>query len=202
MVKRSSNRTAFPLFTVDISERDSGTGDYIHQEDRQRWDAITKGFPKRAMPIVEYVQPYNLQREGKDPRYGALALLSAFQNADKHRRLSLIVGGLRSPTIWYQITVNRKLRVRLPRIPDDGRLRPGAVVHRAPGPFPPGMYVEAEGTVDVMIGDGRGWQYYSCPAIFEAMVRDVTGVLDKLESYAIHAPPSGHAKSSAYTEAD
>jgi hypothetical protein len=183
MVRRSSQRTAFPLFTTDLHEQDPITGDYLHGEDRERWEAMTKGFPKRAMPIVEFVQPYHMRRQGRDPRYGALALLRVFQNADKHRRLALIVGGFQSPIIWYQLTPTRKRRVPNPRIPDDGRLPPRAPVHRSLDPLPSGVYVEAEGIVDVMIGDGRRREYYSCPGIFRSMIKDVSGVLDQLEPY-------------------
>jgi len=188
MVRRSTNRTAFPLFTTDPYERDPLTGDYLHGEARERWETITKGFPKRAMPIVEFVQPYHFKKQGRDPRYGALALLRALQNADKHRRLAIIVGGLRSPIIWYQLTPTKKRRARLPRVPDDGRLPPRTAVHRSLDPLPPDVKMEAEGTVDVMIGDGRRREYYSCPGIFGAMINNVAGVLDQLEEFAVHTP--------------
>jgi hypothetical protein len=189
MVRRATRQTAFPLFTVDPHEQDPVTGEYLHREDRDRWLAMTKGFPKRAIPTVELVQAYHLKRHGRDPRYGALALLRAFQNADKHRRLAVIVGGFSGPIIWYQVGPAKKLRARLPRLPDDGRLKPREALHRSVDPLPPGVYMEAEGTVDVMVGDGRRREYYSCPWIFEAMIRDVAGVIDQLRDYAVHAPP-------------
>ncbi|HXB14744.1 MAG TPA: hypothetical protein VNV44_03275 [Solirubrobacteraceae bacterium] len=189
MVRRATWQTAFPVFTVDPNERDATTGDYLHPEDRDRWHGITKGFPKRAMPIVERVQPYHFKRHGRDPRYGALALLRAFQNADKHRRLAFIVSGLENPVMWYWTGLVTKKRVPYERIPEDGRLPPSTVVYRGSQPLPPHMHMEAEGVLDVMIGDGTSREYYSCPGIFEGMVRDVRGILDRLEPYATHLPP-------------
>jgi hypothetical protein len=193
MVRRPTNNTAFPIFGTDIEQLDgAGTG-YLHADDRARWERITKGFPKGAMPIVERAQPYRHRREGRDPQYVSIALLRTFQNADKHRRLVLVVSGLRDPIIWFDLGNRRKKRVRLPGIAGDRRLGPGTVIGRNAEPLPPNVKMEAEGTLDIMIGDSKRRRspdvaFHSCPDVFESMIQDVTGLLDLLESYAIHTP--------------
>jgi hypothetical protein len=184
-----SRRTAFPIFADDIDELDPLTDKHLYPEARRRWKSLTKGFPAGAMPIAERAQPYRHRREGRDPQYAAMALLGAFQNADKHSRLVMVLSGLKEPTIWFNVGETRKVRARLPRLPPNRMLGPRAVVARDPEPLPGHMQMEAEGTLDITIGDGESGAYYSCPDIFESMVRDVHGLLDGLEEFAIHVPP-------------
>jgi hypothetical protein len=185
---KRTRRTAFPMFTIDPNERDPSTGNYLHKRARRRWGEVTKGIPESAMAIVERAQAYKLRLLGLDPRYGALALLHTFQNADKHSRLMFVVGGLHDPTIWHAVSPATKRRVRLPRLPPDRRLPPNAIVRLGDEPLPPEMNMEAEGTVDVMLGDGRNGAYMSCPYIFEAMISDTTRVAADLEAFASHLP--------------
>jgi hypothetical protein len=49
---------------------------------------------------VERFQSYKFLRQGLDPKYGSFSILSAFQNADKHRNLVLVGNGLRDPMVW------------------------------------------------------------------------------------------------------
>lgn len=201
--------TAFPIFTTDPDETDPTTGNYLHKSDRAKWKAMTKGFPQGTMEVVVRAQPYQLGSQGLDPQYGSLALLRTFQNADKHNRLVVVVAGLHDPTIWFNLSPIGKRRVPLRRIPPDRRLPPRAVVRIADRPLPPDVEMEAEGTVDVMIGDGQSGAYMSCPFVFEAMIRDVNRVLDDLEAFAVHLPPgnafgavASSVPASAYTEID
>jgi hypothetical protein len=185
-----TRKTAFPIFRDDIDQLDPLTNKHLHSEARVRWEAITKGFPEGAMPIVKQVQPYRHLREGRNPEYAAMALLGAFQNADKHSRLAFVLHGLKEPIIWFNVgPTRRKVRARLPRLDPDRMLGPGAVVARDPEPLPSHMEMEAEGTLDITIGDGESGAYYSTPDIFESMMTDVRGLLDGLEEYAVHVPP-------------
>jgi hypothetical protein len=180
--------TAFPLFAQDINELDALTGKHLHRKARKRWLSITKGFPQEAMPMVEYVQAYHLKGQGLDPQYASLSLLRTFQNADKHSRLVFVVSGLRDPTSWVTTNEIRKRRVPLPRVPPDRVLPPRTAVRIASHPLPANVKMEIEGAVEVMIGDGESGAYFRCPFIFEAMIRDTTGVLDRLEEFAVHLP--------------
>jgi hypothetical protein len=194
LVREPSERTAFPIFTDDLEARDPITGKYLHRSARKRWKAMTKGFPERAMPTIERAQPYRHLREGRDPQYASLALLRVLQNADKHKRLMLIVSGLQSPIIWYNVAPGRKNRARLPRVAEDRRLGPGTPVGRSRDPLPPHMNMEVEGTLDILIRDRaqmpepvQSRPLYSCPDIFASMIRDIVGLIERLEQYAVHA---------------
>ena len=190
------DRTAFPIFTDDIDAIDPDTGKYLHRKARRKWKALTRGFPEGAMTIIEEAQPYMHSREGRDPQYAALALLSVLQNADKHKRLVLVVSGLRDPIVWFNTGPGRKRRAPLRRVPENRRVGPRTVVGRAREPLASHMNMEAEGTLDIMIGDREPspeWSFddpfYSCPFVFESMIRDLDGLIERLDRYVLDPSP-------------
>jgi hypothetical protein len=195
MTAKPNGRTAFPIFTDDIHVRDPRTRKYRHPDARRRWRDMTKGFPKGAMPIVEAAQPYMHRREGRNPKHAALALLGALQNADKHNRLILVISGLRSPVIWVNVRPGTKRRMPNPPVPEHRRLPQGAPVSLSADPLPPEMSMEAEGVLDVMIGDRKRGKapssadpFYSFPVVFEKMIADLSNLVRDLQKYAIHIP--------------
>ena len=193
MTAKPNRSTAFPIFTDDIDARDPGSRKYLHRDARKAWKAMTKGFPEGAMPIVEAAQPYMHRREGRDPQHAALALLGSLQNADKHNRLILVVSGLRNPVVWVNTGRSKKVRISDRRLPEHRRLAPGTPVRRGPDPLPSEMSMEAEGTLDVMIGDRKRGQglsaadpFYAFPVVFEKMIADLSGLIRDLRQCAVH----------------
>jgi hypothetical protein len=54
--------------------------------------------PPEVDAVIRSVQPYQVALDGStNPHNHALAILNDFQNADKHRELTLISGGVESP---------------------------------------------------------------------------------------------------------
>lgn len=96
---RRKYKASFPIFTVDPEKVHPGDeeGDAARLE---AWKHRTTGMSDKAMAVVRSVQPYNaqppahLQHIPLGPEDHALALLSAFQNADKHRQLITIADAL------------------------------------------------------------------------------------------------------------
>jgi hypothetical protein len=177
-------RTAFPLFTDDLDEIDPTTGKHIHSDGRALWSRMTRGFPEGAMPIMEMVQPYKHGRVGKDPKNVSLARLSAYQNADKHRHLMIVTSGVRPFTVSLMgADGSHRMEVDHDPIPKGFMVGDGAVVGRTSEPLGPEMKMEAEGTLKVQIGDGRGADYMPCIEVFEAMITDVAGIFPLLEPF-------------------
>ncbi len=175
-----SKRTAFPIFTDDIEAKDPATGRYLYPEARAAWQRKTAGADAAAMGVVKRFQPYNLTLQGLDPQYSSLAILGAFQNADKHRQLVLVSNGLRDPVV-RQIHLDGRRVVVEPEEPlgPDRVLRNRTVVGASL--VATQVTMEAEGVLDVLIGDAEHAAYHSCPGALETMLRDVGRVLDELE---------------------
>jgi hypothetical protein len=177
---KQSKSTAFPIFTNDIEARDPASGKYLHPKSRSSWSNKTKGAPGTAMAIVKRFQPYNLTHEGLDPKYASLAILAALQNADKHRQLVLVSNGLRDPVVRQVHPDGRRVVVEPeePRGPDRV-LRNRTVV--GVSLIATQVKMEAEGALEVLIGDARHGAYHACPDALETMSRDVERVLNELE---------------------
>lgn len=77
--------TSFPILTEDLS-LDQRVYPCTRPccDPRARWRHTIDGVPKAAITIIESAQPYH---NGPDAKINALALLSCFDNADKHRKL-------------------------------------------------------------------------------------------------------------------
>jgi hypothetical protein len=178
--EQRTKSTAFPIFTDDIEAINPVTGKNLHPKSAASWRRKTKGAPENAMAIVKRFQPYQFLQEGLDPQYNSLAILGAFQNADKHRQLVLVSNGLRDPVVWRVGLDGSRVRVEPGEpVPPDHVLRNRTVVGFSP--VATQVKMEAEGSLDVLIGDGADRAYHSCPDALETMVRDVGRVLDELE---------------------
>jgi hypothetical protein len=175
-----TRHTAFPIFTDDINERDA-SGKYVQPKARQAFRRKTSHVPQRAMAAVEWAQPYNLERQGLDPQYGALAILSAFQNADKHRQLVLLSSGLRAPVVWQVHPDGHRVRVEPdPPLPPNHVLGDRAEVGASL--VATQVKMEAEGALDILIGNRLDGPYHACPDALEAMIRNVEDVLARFEA--------------------
>jgi hypothetical protein len=177
-------RCQFPIFTCDVDERDPLTGEYLHRKDRGRWDRMTQGITHDALAVIKWKQPYNFHTQGRDPRDSPMAILSELQNADKHRKLTVLGRGLTDPAVGY--TLPNGVATQLPQdpLPEGAMLPDGAVVERCPPDDPTAhMKMHVEGTVNVAIAEGPEGPFRGCPRIFELMIRDAFDCAEKLEPF-------------------
>jgi len=104
VLNRRKDKASFPIFLIDPEQ--SHPGDEEGDTDRrERWETRTRGMPPRALAVIRNFQPYNakpppeLMDIGLVPADTVLAVLSAFQNADKHKRLVTTAIGLIPETL-------------------------------------------------------------------------------------------------------
>jgi hypothetical protein len=93
--RKYRHKVGFPICTEDPLLRDKTSGSYLNVEEARKWQSMTKGLPSDCVAALKTLQPYHAAREHRKPAsIHALALLSALQNADKHRELIGILVGL------------------------------------------------------------------------------------------------------------
>jgi hypothetical protein len=146
---------SFPIFTDDIWERD-GNGTYLerHADARDTWHRITGGVNAKALAIIKGAQPYNAQTSdpaGIGVKNHVLALLSSYQNADKHRELAIVGGHLAPSRIVYVTDDGQRFAQTDPDVLNV-LLEHDAEVESLPGIDPGTVNMEIGGTVEVLIG--------------------------------------------------
>jgi hypothetical protein len=93
--RKHRRKVSFPIFVTDPFARDETSGDYLDAKAACRWLSLTSGLPDDCIAALKVLQPYEAAAlHGQVAGHHALALLSAFQNADKHRELVDAVFGL------------------------------------------------------------------------------------------------------------
>lgn len=95
------SKAGFPIFTTRPFD---DQGDLLDNEVGEAWAKLTKGLIPIHRAIIEHLQPYQpadqevidfCNQHGLHPKeLAGLALLSKFDNADKHRRLLTVAQGL------------------------------------------------------------------------------------------------------------
>lgn len=161
----------FPAYTFDPMRR---------EKTRNRWASMTAGIDERFMNVIREVQPYLAD----EPDRHALAVLTAYSNADKHRVLTPVALGvseamserLKLDPIDLEITGSATLR-------QDIILGEGVEVLRFPvrktGPDP---HVDIYGHLAVSMAFGDDLT----PATGFAMVgASVQGVVEALADLAV-----------------
>jgi hypothetical protein len=103
-----------------------------------------KGMPRQARAVIKSHQPY---RSGANAALHWLALLSAFDNADKHRNLIVTAGGL----VNASVSVLARGRVVSQKTGAEFRYRDTEIAHfgwpESPPLTDPEVNVKVEGTV-------------------------------------------------------
>jgi hypothetical protein len=169
--RKRRHSVSFPIFTEDPLARDERGGDYLHAEKARKWLSITKGLPDECVAQLTTLQPYHphgLPGERYAPKNHSLTILSALQNADKHRELVPALTGL-SQT---EATIAGEVSGVVPT------LRDGAVLVRAEAK----MEVKVESAASVGVGgDDTVWNIDEFLARIGAFVRDE--VLPRLEPF-------------------
>lgn len=93
--RKERYRVSFPVLKVDPLARREGSGDYVDSEAAGRWMSLCNRLPDDCIAPLMALQPHYASALHRRPaEHHALALLSSFQNADKHRELVDAVAAL------------------------------------------------------------------------------------------------------------
>lgn len=167
-VNRKS-KTSFPINTKDPVAIDPQSGDYLDAEAARFWLSQIKGLPADCVTALKWLQPFEAANAlGKPADDHPLAILSALQNADKHRQLVGVTTGLQQATL----TVAGVAFSALPILVD------GAVVEVSPTQ----VQVDVEGHAVVGVGGGqkvRGF-YEFIDRLFNFILNEVLPRLEPL----------------------
>jgi len=162
---------SFPIFTTDPLARDETSGDYLHADEAGKWLSITKGPPDDLVAQLTALQPYapnDLPGQRYSPKNHSLAILSALQNADKHRELVPAITGLSQA----EATIDREVSGVVPT------LRNRAILVRSVAK----VQVKIEGSASIGIRGGKTvWAVDEFLARMGTFVRDE--VLPRLEPF-------------------
>lgn len=74
----------------------------LNDEEQRKFESMTRDMAPEAVAAIEYVQPYNVANRTSriNPEsVEALFALNALQDADKHRSLAVLVGGISHPRV-------------------------------------------------------------------------------------------------------
>jgi len=88
--KERGTHTSFPIETDDPWRVNAEGAFVFDKKRRERFSQQTRGMDDEAVTIVKDLQPYKFP----EPANMALAMISAFDNADKHKRLILFGSGI------------------------------------------------------------------------------------------------------------
>jgi hypothetical protein len=100
--RKRKSKASFPICITDPLATDQATGDYLDTEAATGWLSRTQGLPNDCVAAITRLQPHDAATHHHMPaRTHPLAILSAFQNADKHRELVPVVTGLAKAQVTY-----------------------------------------------------------------------------------------------------
>jgi len=182
---RRKPHASFPIFIIDPEQ--------VHPEDpkgdadrRSRWDTATSGMKPETLAVVRAFQPYNAKKPAMYadvnfvPQDAIFAVFSAFNNADKHRKLVTTVSGLEPDflTVMDRQTGAQPLR-GLPSL-DVGHLgQDGAVIANESAP----VKVQAMGATVIAAGISQNERgpYRRLPDFMTNTVANARRLMDNLE---------------------
>jgi hypothetical protein len=149
----------FPLLDVDIWEKDS-SGEFITSDDKRRasFDRAVQGLDDPTIALVKQLQPYWGANDELDVKRHPLGILGRFDNADKHRQLVLLSGGVAN--LVATTTVRGGRLTQAPPAPEGGGyVADGAVIvnfgwFNAPPLQESEVNVEISGTPEIAVDIG------------------------------------------------
>jgi len=169
--RKHRRKVSFPIHSTDPLARDPTSGDYRNAEAASRWLALCHCLPDDCIAPLTRLQPYYagaLHRGNAE--HHALALLSGFQNADKHRELVDTVVNLTK----IELDINGETTYVVPAFND------GTVV--VTGSYEK-MDVKVKGVASV--GIQRGKETWGFDMMIDRLVKFVAdAVLPSLEPFA------------------
>jgi hypothetical protein len=97
--KERTEATGFPIVYKDIFARDKD-GEFVVKDAkaRENFDRSIRGIDPSARAIVILSQPYHV---GEQARLWTLGIINRIDNADKHRALTEIGGGVTRPIVHF-----------------------------------------------------------------------------------------------------
>jgi hypothetical protein len=167
--RKYRHKVSFPIHRTNPLARDEASGDYLNTEAARHWRALADCLPDDCFAALTVLQPYEaaaLHRQRA--HHHALTLLSAFQNADKHRELIDAIAGLTK----VEVDINGETTYAVPTFKD------GTIVVASPEK----MDVKVKGVAT--IGLKRGNEAWSFDMLVERLTAFVTDeVLPRLEPF-------------------
>jgi hypothetical protein len=179
----------FPLCDVDIWAKDS-SGEFISRDDKRRasFTNAVEGLEAPAVAIIEELQPYAMANDGFDAKLHPLGILGKFDNADKHRQLVLLSGGVAN--LVATTTARGERLTQAPPIPEGGGyVADGAVCvnfgwFNAPPLEESEVDVKISGTPEIAVNIGIAGGIMPVRTAVEIIIRNVKEeVLPALESF-------------------
>ena len=87
--------SGFPLNDVDIWAKDAA-GEFVSRDHKRRasFTNAVEGLEAPAIALIKELQPYSMANDGFDAKLHPLGILGRLDNADKHRELVLLSGGV------------------------------------------------------------------------------------------------------------
>lgn len=182
----------FPILFEDIWARDS-YGNLVFQDAERRQTEVQSmltGLHPTARAFVIGAQPYHL---GDNAHRWPVGLISRLENADKHRRLITVGGGIRKPMITWKLKGETETRPY--NLSSEGYLKEGTIIgwewDEGGSPFlsPSEVEMECRGAAEVMIQitDMRTNQpvYFALYPTMLGTIKDVRRFLRILEPFVI-----------------
>jgi hypothetical protein len=177
-------QASFPILMIDPGA-DTANAD-ADRTRRDYWGRATMGMQSAAVDVIRAVQPFRaevpdgMKRFNLNPEDHVLAVLRAFQNADKHRRLVTAIEGLRPIRVTATNTASGEVQDITPDLADNHLGGNGATIHRGREE----MSIDAIGAVAVAIGisESRTGPFRQIPDFPYELLRTVGRVADDLEA--------------------
>jgi hypothetical protein len=188
LVPRNRRRkTGFPIFEKSPFDK---AGNPLDNDDGKRWVALTTGLKDRPLTIIRALQPFHRPPQetidfcrinGLDPAdINGLAMLSRFDNADKHRELVTVASGIEDGVVT--VTINGvNVDTQLYGFREDGS--PLTKVHVGSLPQQAKVHVRVRAVVRVALEVRKERGVTGLPGTLEKLighVRDICGSLGPL----------------------
>ena len=178
----------FPLNDVDIWAKDA-SGEFISRDDKRRasFTSAIQGLEAPAIALIKELQPYWGANDPLDTKLHPLGILGKFDNADKHRELVLLSGGVAN--LVATTTARGGRLTQAPTAPEGGGyVADGAVCvnfgwRNAPPLEESEVNVEISGTPEIAVSIGVTGGIMPVRLAVEIIVRNLKEeVLPALES--------------------
>jgi len=184
-------KASFPILFDDIWARDTNGDFVIDDADRRtNFESAIAGLVPEARTLVVQVQPYHF---GTDRFVWPIGIISRLENADKHRTLITVGGGVFNPIVTQSIRGETQI---VPHPLGDGSyMKEGTVVGWSWKPAtdmgdvrPSEVQMEYSGTAKILVqitGGGRNEpaSKYELFPLMRDTIRDVRMLLRRLEPF-------------------
>lgn len=182
--RKRRHNASFPICIKDpFATRIDGR--FLDDKAGPRYDSAVKGMAREARTIIEGLQPHR----DPDPGFTVLAVLTRLENADKHRTMAVVAGGL-TDCYSYVTFQGRTYRKAVPDLRDDGTEFANFVLPAGAADAPESeVSVEARGTavVTVEVADIDEKGAFLLPGALDNILVEVREAVERLEPYVIGA---------------